>query len=90
MRTRRGRPRERKDGNEIAQPSGHSWGSLEPSITELLRDPIAIELMRADGLTSRDVDAVICKIRQRRTMWQDHGSDPCGSTEYKVAAQGRA
>ena len=90
MRTRRGRPRERKDRKEIAQPSGHSWGSLEPSITELLRDPIAIALMRADGLTSCGVDAVICKIRQRRTMWQDHGSDPYASTEYKFVARGRA
>ena len=75
MRTRRGRPRERKDRNEIAQPSGHARGSVEPSITELLRDPIAIVLMQADGLTSRDVEAVICRIRQRRTMRQDHAAE---------------
>jgi hypothetical protein len=76
MRTRRGRPRERKDRNEIVQPSGHGQGSVEPSITELLRDSIAIVLMRADGLTSRDVEAVICNTRQRRTMRQDHAAEP--------------
>ncbi len=76
MRARRGRPRERKDRNEIAPPSGHGQGSAEPSITELLRDSIAIVLMRADGLTSRDVEAVIYNIRQRRTMRQDHAAEP--------------
>ena len=75
MRMRRGRPRERKDRNEIAPLSGRAQGSAEPSITELLRDSIAIVLMRADGLTRRDVEAVICKIRQRRTMRQDHAAE---------------
>jgi hypothetical protein len=32
--------------------------------------------MRADGLTSRDVEAVICNTRQRRTMRQDHAAEP--------------
>ena len=76
MRMRRWRPRERKDRNEIAPPSGHAQGLVEPSIAELLRDSIAIVLVRADGLTSRDVEAVICKTRQRRTMRQDHAAEP--------------
>ena len=76
MRARRGRPRERKDRNEFGPPSGNAQGSVEPSITELLRDSIAIVLMRADGLTSRDVEAVICEIQRRRTMRQDHAAEP--------------
>ncbi len=76
MRTRLRRPRERKNRNEIAPPSGHAQGSAEPSITELLRDSIAIVLMRADGLTCRDVEAVICNMRQRRTMRQDRAAEP--------------
>lgn len=43
-----------------------SWAGIEPSIDTLLSDPIAALLMRADGLTARDVENALRAARHRR------------------------
>lgn len=39
----------------------------EPSLDELLSDPIAVALLRSDGLTRRGVEAVLARARQAVT-----------------------
>ncbi|HEX9490310.1 MAG TPA: hypothetical protein VF930_08495 [Stellaceae bacterium] len=39
----------------------------EPSLDELLSDPIAVALLRSDGLTRRSVVAVLARARQALT-----------------------
>ena len=47
----------------------NAWaGADEPTLSELLSDPIFIVLMERDGLTRRDVETLIKKIRQRSTV----------------------
>jgi hypothetical protein len=36
----------------------------EPSVDELLSDPIAVALLRSDGLTRRNVDAAFAQARR--------------------------
>jgi hypothetical protein len=43
----------------------------EPSLAELLSDPIARALMRADGVIAEDVIAVIDRLRARITAARD-------------------
>ena len=39
-------------------------GKKEPSVDELLSDPIAVALLRSDGLTRRSVEAVLAWVNQ--------------------------
>ena len=39
----------------------------EPSVDELLSDPIAIALLRSDGLTRRNVEAAFAQARRNAT-----------------------
>jgi hypothetical protein len=50
---------------EIAQhPQSCDWTS-EPSLSELLSDPIAQALMVADGVKCRDLDALFANVQCR-------------------------
>jgi hypothetical protein len=48
------------------------WARIEPSIDALLADPIATLLMRADGLTVRDVENALRAARKRRAHPRAH------------------
>jgi len=58
-------------------PRTGPWASAgsEPSIDELLSDPIAHALMRADGLVVRDVRAMIDRVIRSRSAAPPQG--PC-------------
>lgn len=52
-------------------------GGIEPSIDELLSDPIAIAVMQCDGLRSDDVRTTIDECRRRREaglLWPHFGN----------------
>ncbi len=46
-------------GEENSWPTG-----MEPSLDELLSDPIVLALLRSDGLTRRCAEAVIARARR--------------------------
>jgi hypothetical protein len=44
---------------------GDAWpAGTEPSLDELLSDPIALALRRSDGVTRREVEALMARARQ--------------------------
>jgi hypothetical protein len=52
------------------------WGKpdIEPSLCELLADPLLRSLMRSDGVTSAELESAISRTRQR--LRQDHAPPP--------------
>jgi hypothetical protein len=53
---------------ETAQhPQSPGWTG-EPSLSELLSDPIAQALMVADGVKCRDLDALLANVRGRHHL----------------------